>query len=262
MALTLYIPNYLKEIYKEKVSVFCYLGRRNLFHGRQLHVSCSQYYSLRWRHNERHGVSNHQPHHCLLKRLFRRRSKETSKLRVTGLCSGNSPVTGEFPAQRASNEKNVSIWWRHHGVDMFLPEYSRFSEEGKTLNTDLMHFPAVWHLVRHYGDVIMGAIASQITSLTIVYSNVYSDADQRKHRSSPSLAFVWGIHRGPGIPLRNGQYAENVSIRWRHHDLSGFSSLVARSVACHMFIKEGHQRSYNLQSRWGHPNSPQNIGPR
>ena len=49
----------------------------------------------------------------------------------------------------------------------------------------------------HYGDVIMGAIASQITSLAIVYSTVYSDADQRKHQSSASLAFVWGIHRGP-----------------------------------------------------------------
>ena len=39
---------------------------------------------------------------------------KTSKLRVTGLCAGKSPVTGEFPAQRASNAKNVSIWWRHH----------------------------------------------------------------------------------------------------------------------------------------------------
>ena len=48
----------------------------------------------------------------------------------------------------------------------------------------------------HYDDVIMGAIASQITSLTIVYSTVYSDANQRKHQSSASLAFVWGIHRG------------------------------------------------------------------
>ena len=51
-----------------------------------------------------------------------------------------------------------------------------------------------WH---HYGDVIKGAIASQITSLIIVYSIVYSGADQRKHQSSVSLAFVWGIHRGP-----------------------------------------------------------------
>ena len=41
-------------------------------------------------------------------------AKKTSKLRVTGLCEGNSPVTGEFPAQTASNAVNVSIWWRHH----------------------------------------------------------------------------------------------------------------------------------------------------
>ena len=49
----------------------------------------------------------------------------------------------------------------------------------------------------HYYDVIMGAIASQITSLTIVFSTVYSDADQRKHQRSASLAFLRGIHRGP-----------------------------------------------------------------
>ena len=51
--------------------------------------------------------------------------------------------------------------------------------------------------LRHYSDVIMDTIASQITSLTIVYSTVYSDADQRKHQSSTSLAIVRGIHRGP-----------------------------------------------------------------
>ena len=70
--------------------------------------------SLQWRHNGRDSVSNHQPYDCLLNRLFRRRSKKTSKLRVTGLCVGNSPVTGEFLAKMASNAKNVSIWWRHH----------------------------------------------------------------------------------------------------------------------------------------------------
>ena len=47
--------------------------------------------TLRWRHNDHAGVSNHQPYGCLLHRLFRRRWKETSKLRVTGLCAGNSP---------------------------------------------------------------------------------------------------------------------------------------------------------------------------
>ena len=55
-----------------------------------------------------------------------------------------------------------------------------------------------WDFVTsHYNDVIMGTIASQITSLTIVYSTFDSDADQRKHQSSVSLAFVRGIHRGP-----------------------------------------------------------------
>ena len=49
----------------------------------------------------------------------------------------------------------------------------------------------------HYTDVIMITMASQITSLTIVYSTVYSGADQSKHQNSASLAFVWGIHRGP-----------------------------------------------------------------
>ena len=54
-----------------------------------------------------------------------------------------------------------------------------------------------WRLWLHYNDVIMGAIASQITSLTIVYSIVYSGADQRKHQSSASLVFMRGIHRRP-----------------------------------------------------------------
>ena len=70
--------------------------------------------SLQWRHNGRDDFSNHQPHDCLLNRLFWSISRKTSKLRVTGLCVGNSPVTGEFPSQRASNAENVSIWWRHH----------------------------------------------------------------------------------------------------------------------------------------------------
>ena len=59
--------------------------------------------SLLSRHNGRDSVSNHQPHHCLRKRLFGCRSEKTSRLRVTGLCVGNSPGTGEFPAQMASN---------------------------------------------------------------------------------------------------------------------------------------------------------------
>ena len=57
--------------------------------------------ALQWRHNEYVSVSNHQHLDCLFNRLFRLRSKKTSKLCVTGLSEGNSPVTGD------------SIWWRH-----------------------------------------------------------------------------------------------------------------------------------------------------
>ena len=65
--------------------------------------------SLQWSPNGRDGVSNHQPHWCLLSRLITHRSKKTPKLHVTGLCAGNSPDTGEFPAHMASNAGNVSI---------------------------------------------------------------------------------------------------------------------------------------------------------
>ena len=73
---------------------------------------------LHWRYNGHDGVSKHQPHHCLFNRLFRRRSKKTSKRRVTGLCAGNSPVTGEFPAQMASNAEIVPLLWRHHTLSL------------------------------------------------------------------------------------------------------------------------------------------------
>ena len=62
----------------------------------------------------------------------------------------------------------------------------------------------------HYDDVIMTMLASQITSLAVVYSIVYSGVDQRKHQSSASLAFV----------RKMASYAENISIWWRHHDPS------------------------------------------
>ena len=59
--------------------------------------------TLQWCHNGLYGIN----------RLFGRRSKKTSKLRVTGLCAGNSPGIGEIPAQMASNTENFCIWWRH-----------------------------------------------------------------------------------------------------------------------------------------------------
>ena len=73
--------------------------------------------TLYWRHNDHSGVSNHQPHCCLLNRLFRHRSKKTSNFKAPRhwpLC-GEFTGTGEFPAQRANNAENGPIWWRHHG---------------------------------------------------------------------------------------------------------------------------------------------------
>ena len=65
----------------------------------------------------------------------------------------------------------------------------------------------------------MGMMVSQITSLTIVYSTIYSGEDQWKHQNSVSLAFVRGIHRGTGeFPAQIASNAENVSIWWRHHE--------------------------------------------
>ena len=156
---------------------------------------------------------------------LRRRSKKTPKLRVTGLCVGNSPVTDEFPAQRASNTENVSIWWRHHGfsyslfVNTALNAMTHFNISGIKMCSSI-YICACWvrqvfiiqrvrHLTAislqavhcllsvHYSDVIMDAMASHITSLAVVYSTVYTGVDQRKYQSSASLAFVRGIHRWP-----------------------------------------------------------------
>ena len=93
-------------------------------------VYCSNWdniHPLQWRHNERYGVSNHQPHDCLLNLLSRHRWKKISKLRVTGPCEGISPVTGEFPTKRTNNAENIFIWWRRHGLfTMHCTVFSRW----------------------------------------------------------------------------------------------------------------------------------------
>ena len=81
----------------------------------------------------------------------------------------------------------------------------------------------------HYNDVIMGSMASQITSLTIVYSTIYSGADQRKHQSSASLAFVRGIHRGPV----NSPHKGPVTRKWFHLMTSSF---VPRERQEHVYL--------------------------
>ena len=93
-------------------------------------------FPLQWCQNERDSVWNYRRLDCLLNRLFRRISKKTSKLRVTGLCEGNPPVTGGFPSQRASNAENVSIWWRHHAPWSNITILTRTCNE--RLNTSML----------------------------------------------------------------------------------------------------------------------------
>ena len=94
-------------------------------------------------------VTNHQPHHCLINRLFRRKSKNTSKPRVTCLCAGNSPFTGEFPPQMTSNAENVSIWWRHrvmswcHGMETISAPLQRDLTDDESTLLQVMSWCAV-----------------------------------------------------------------------------------------------------------------------
>ena len=77
---------------------------------RQFRKKCTK--SLQWHHNERDGVSNHQRLDCLLNRLFKRRSKKISRLRVIGLCGGHRWI----PHTKGQWRGNISIWWRHHDL--------------------------------------------------------------------------------------------------------------------------------------------------
>ena len=97
---------------------------------------------LQWRHNGCDGVSDQQPHDCLPNRLFRCRSKKTPKLRATGLCAENSPVTGQFPAQMACNAENVSIWWRHHSYGVLFQYHPRLRKSSMTRQDWVAHIYA------------------------------------------------------------------------------------------------------------------------
>ena len=104
-------PTVLKQVTLKGLPLLEMFSKFN-FLNEKSHIwskSPSKLLSINNKHG-RDGVSNLKPHDCLLNRLFKVQIKETSKLRVTGLCEGNSPVTGEFPAQRASNAEHLSIW--------------------------------------------------------------------------------------------------------------------------------------------------------
>ena len=160
-------------------------------------------------------------------------SRHGKAFRITGpLWAGIHRPSVAYSKKRASNtERSYHFWCKHeenlnkqsicwwlrtpwrHLLDLLfslgvlsIMSYQRFKRwqchQSKCWLSLLTHTcisGLLMHIVinGHYNDVIMSTIASQITSLTIVYSTVYSGADQRKHQSSASLAFVRGIHRWP-----------------------------------------------------------------
>ena len=149
--------------------------------------------------------------------------------------------------------------WRQRSLSLLLPampprmtklvvswQLSAFSGRNPVIRRcavtrllKLLHEVATYY-VYHYNDVIMGAIASQITTLTVVYSIVYSDADQRKHQSSASLAFVRGIHRGPVIPRTNRQLRGKC-----FHLMTSSCGALTRSVHIYVRCHLAHIRSFH-----------------
>ena len=128
--------------------------------------------TLKWRHNGHDGVSNYQPHDCLLSRLFRRKAKKTSKLRVTGLCGGIHRRLVNSPHKWPVTQKNDSIWWRHH--------------EG------LVHFR--WQSVASWSFILNGVDCSEITNNLSWLSSkeIYSKVACQMVAISFRLQFVKG----------------------------------------------------------------------
>ena len=110
--------------------------------------------------------------------------------------------------------------------DFCKQTYGQKQTQGPVSKSDKMSYRKIsWSLeatrLVHYNDVTMDAIASQITSLMTIYSTIYSDADQRKHQSSASLAYVRGIHHWPVNSLHKWPVMrKKVSIWWRRHGLN------------------------------------------
>ena len=184
--------------------------------------------TLQWGHNERDGVSNHRRLLCLLNCFFfRHRSQRTPKLHVTGLCEGNSPVTGEFPAQGASDTKNVSSWWRHH--------------DGARLN-NLYRFRSY---VYTYTSTTWPPRETTVISI-FQFGPIYTVQERyinlNHHKSPSTRPFQWRIqvngckHQSctllslcagtpistDGFPSQKTNNAESLSRSWRHHEANPF----------------------------------------
>ena len=144
--------------------------------------------NFQWRHNERDGVSNHWRLGCLLNRLF----KENIKAPRHWLLWGESTGDRWFLLTKGSSKRGKCFYF-----DDVLMVFFRFPSHGLGLGKWIPH--------PHYNDVIMSPMESQITSLTIVYSNVYSGTDRRKHQTQRHLPLCGEFTGYRWIPRTKGQ---------------------------------------------------------
>ena len=143
----------------------------------------------------RNVISNYWYIDCLFNSLFSHQQWKYPISTLLVLCVGNPSMTGGFPSRKMSgNAQSFNMSWRNQ----------------RKYCLRIVHLVTVRCLCRrsHFCDVIMGAMASQITSLAIVYSSVYSGANQINHQSSTLL----------DICAQKTNNAWNVSIWWRHHE--------------------------------------------
>ena len=151
------------------------LGRcETRFHVNTCHTSFR--ISLQWRHNERNSVSNHRRIDGLLNRLFKRRSKKTSKP-----CDGNSPVTAGFPSQRASNAENVSIWWRRNVYPPTLFSSVFFGKFGGL------------------GDSAKSMLKAVLVKKSCYHGTAASQSDARVNLGELTWILTWKFHNNPSF---------------------------------------------------------------
>ena len=111
--------NWRQHWHYDNFSVFnVHINKSELIKPKVVIMRTNRSVALQWRHNGHDSVSNNQPHDCLLNRLFRRRSKKASKLRVTGLCAGNSPVTG------LEEKVFENVVWKMSAI-LFKPRFAK-----------------------------------------------------------------------------------------------------------------------------------------
>ena len=209
---------------------------------------------LQWHHNEHDCVSNYQRLDCLLNRLFRHRSNKTSKLCVTGLYEGNSPVTGEFPAQRASNAEKASIWWRYHQFAKFnfqrLPSMVRISHFLFCIIRDhdnvikWKHFRRCWSFVQeihrwpvnspHKGQWRGALMFSLICAWINGWVNHHEAGDLRRHRAHYDVIVM--------ILQSNNRIKMNISFQdhWSIHDpFNTMTSIRCQLLDCWIYVNSG-----------------------